>query len=139
MPEPTNTQFINVALDVQSSTDLSALVRALEPKTHVLQADGGIARFELVTYRRLPLETVLKGLLSLVEALPPEARAAWERCETRDFNAGFQAPPAGFPGPMPWFEVSPQTLQRMAALSGRLIITLYPSEESAHRKPQLAE
>jgi hypothetical protein len=68
-----------------------------------------------------PDETIV-GLLDLIEALEPPARQAWDNADQRAFNIGINA------GAEPYssiYAVKPQTLKRLAAISGMLEVTAY--------------
>ena len=67
-------------------------------------------------------EASFRHLLDSVEALPPELRSHWERCDRRVFDVAFD----GGSDPFCWqTPLSAEIVRRLAAAGGELGITLY--------------
>jgi hypothetical protein len=90
MMESSDTQFLNVDLDLRLKDGLDALLTFLEPAAFILHRTELEAYLELSDCSR-PLEDTLHNWIACIEALPPEARELWERCEMRRLNIGIQA------------------------------------------------
>lgn len=124
--------FLNVDLEARSAGDLSPLVRHWGNRVLVLHHARGADGLDHLALELAAegvagpvntVERVLSGLCTLVEALPPDLRATWDACATRDLDVGFQS----------WAEsyatahedrVSAATLARVAALGASLTLTL---------------
>jgi len=132
--------YASTELDLYSTEDLTALAAALEargmevryralridagetewhrigePQWHWLIVAGGEACYQ-------DPEPEIAAILTAVEALDPPARAAWDRCSLRVFNAGY------YSGTTPFsirHDLSPGTLARLAVAGGLLRFTLY--------------
>src|SRR5262245_32761556 len=92
---PEGPHFINVDLEVWSTTDLSVFAEAVREKALVLYA-GKSRRKDLVALeakvtRSLSPEAIIWALLRLIESLPPKARRAWKTAQSRVFDVGYQA------------------------------------------------
>ena len=82
-------------------------------------------------------ETSLRLLLEAIEALPPDLRAAWDRCELRAFDMGFNARLRPFSWQTP---LSAETVRRAAAVGASFGVTIYaPEEDAAAGDPHRSE
>lgn len=120
------TQFINVDLELAGrAAPLAGLVAALDRRLHCLHS--AVVRGRQAAHyesRRMTstLEGTLRALLRVIERLPEPALRGWWAARKRDFNVGIQA------GRLPHFceyAISPATVARVAALGGRLVVTVY--------------
>lgn len=126
---PVPATFLNIDLEVDGPESLSSLARQLTPAVVVLHCgptDGG---------EHLCVEPVVEGmfcsdparcadhLLELLEALPEELKALWDRTSSRVFDYGFDAGREQGPSS---FDVPSQQLARMSALGIAIRITVYP-------------
>jgi hypothetical protein len=84
------TQFLNVDLDLRLGDGLEALLRFFEPSAFILHHRTPDASLEL-NDDSVSLEATFGNWVACVEALPPEAKALWSRCEMRRLNVGIQA------------------------------------------------
>jgi hypothetical protein len=120
----TDTQFLNVDLDLRSAVDLSELARALEPGALTLTCgavDGGyIASFEIAGHAT-DAESTIRRLVALVDALPSRARGLWDQT-TRDFSIGLRAGSR-----QSKFELAlpPDVIQLVAGVGASLSVTVY--------------
>jgi hypothetical protein len=150
--------YLNTDLDLVCDGDVMPLVGVLEQRglqvIHVVREADGATRVGLETedvgsapefesapdvdssrdaaqeadgdlLRRTP-ERTIRGLLEAVEGLPAQARDIWNGCRAREFNIGYEC------GDGPWGfsqSLDTSTLARIAAVGGRLRVTLYPPAE----------
>jgi len=121
--------FLNVDLEIASSASLAVLLDALTPSVLVLfhQAEPGHhkATLELNIEPCDPTDADagIASFCALIDALPPSARACWNRLTLRTFDIGYDA----LPPPQPTqFTLSPLTLQNLARVNGSLTVTVYP-------------
>ena len=125
MPPRARVRFLNVDLDVRSREDLTPLAEALEPQVFALHVGrvgrGWMARFELTRQPRTP-DTAIRRLVTALERLPARERARWRRATRREFNVGIQAAAEPHASQFP---IGPDTLELVARLRGRLVLTLY--------------
>jgi hypothetical protein len=84
------TEFLNVDLDLRLKDGLDALLGYLEPSTLLLHRTEQEASLELLRESR-SLEETLRDWVECVDALPPEAKELWRRCDMRQLNIGIQA------------------------------------------------
>jgi hypothetical protein len=123
------THFLNVDVDVWSKSDLQPLVAALGRKilVHYVGADPTeqSAHFSLATAHGKDADTIIRRLVALIEHLPARARQLWNRARARDFNIGIQAGITPFSHEIP---LQPSTLERVARVRGRIVITTYAAE-----------
>jgi hypothetical protein len=133
------TSFLNVDLDVEARDDLSVLVDALGPSVYDLHT-GRVGRkyqthLELASSPRRThnAEAVVARFVTLLLGLPPRARRLWNSATRRDFNIGIQG------GTMPHafeFALAPDTLQAVAKLGARVVVTIYAVDANAvHKRP----
>ncbi|WNG26357.1 hypothetical protein F0U62_21745 [Cystobacter fuscus] len=88
--EPATTRFLNVDLDLRARSGLAELVRALEPTMSVMNHHGDFASLELHEQPE-DIDDAMRRFVELIHALPPEVRALWDGCESRQMNIGIQA------------------------------------------------
>jgi hypothetical protein len=119
------THFLNVDLDIFSSSDLQPLLDALERKVCVLHAGRErrrhVAHLELGR-RTKNADATIRGFCALIAALPPAARKVWDGARSRDFSIGVQA------GRSPNscdFIVEAKTVKAVADFGGRIVLTVY--------------
>jgi hypothetical protein len=117
------THFLNVDLDVRSREGLEELVAAFGG--HDLYC-GKVVRSYLASFevhvRSRRVEPTIRALVRRAASLRGRAKELWEKASHRDFNIGFQAGE----GPHSYEAViSNETLQAVAALGGRIVVTIY--------------
>ncbi|WIG96072.1 hypothetical protein [Myxococcus sp. SDU36] len=115
------TTFLNVDLMLESQTGVSRLLTALGAAITVLNNEEGRASLELAEQPASP-EDAVERLLSLIDALPAEAREEWARCTSRTLDVGIQS------GASPYaaaFRLSSTVLARAARLGADVVFTLY--------------
>ena len=77
--------------------------------------------FELSPDPKTPLDSILR-ILDAIESLPASVLGDWERCQRRVLDFGFRSAQTREPLE---FSVEPLLLNRMAALSLELAVTVY--------------
>lgn len=128
------TSFLNVDLDIRSRSALEPLVEAFGARVialHVGRVGGrSQARLELAP-APTGADDALRRFVRLVRRLPRVARRDWNRATSREFNIGIQAAarPHSFE-----LAIRPATLSAVAAIGGRIGLTVYgavrPSDRS---------
>jgi hypothetical protein len=123
------TQFLNIDVDIWSKSKLEPLMAALGKNVlvHYVGAERHeqSAHFSLASAHGKDPDTILHRLVALIERLPPPARQLWNRARTRDFNIGIQAGVTPFSHEL---ALEAGTLERAAAVGGRVVITTYAAE-----------
>ncbi|AKQ67753.1 hypothetical protein A176_004665 [Myxococcus hansupus] len=115
------TTFLNVDLILKSQTGVSKLLTALGESILVLNDEQGFVSLELAEQPASPEEAV-NQLLSLIDALPTEARDEWAQCNERTLDVGIQS------GASPHeasFRMSSTVLARAANLGADVVFTVY--------------
>jgi hypothetical protein len=136
--KPEGTHFLNVDLDIYSASDLQPLIDALGKKVILLHAGRDkktySAHLEIAKITRTADATML-AFCTLIDALPKAPRELWNKAKLRDFNIGVQADkePRSFE-----LDVQTKTLEAVARLGGRIVLTVYAPETEtvvAMKKP----
>ena len=139
-------EFLNLDLEVESTSDLTDLANYLEGPLFVLY-NGEIGKglyhlsFEIDPRKELPHspESYAEYMVSCLQSLTPDLRALWDRAETRHFDFGFGSgnlPPA-FPAQeertlnLYRTELSPRLSAHIGGLNASIKITIYPYQPSA--------
>lgn len=129
--------YLNTDLILRSNTEPIDLIKALD-KSHTMLIFSGqplglpwTTVFETKTPETNPKETIRK-LLESVCRLPKSLKPAWEACERRTLDVGFQSEGSG-----PSAEsLIPHDLVALAAELGLDIqITIYPAERPEDARP----
>jgi hypothetical protein len=128
-----NTTFLNVDLDIWSSSPLEPLVKAFGRKVVVLHVgkEGRRhgAHLELAASGdRDNADQLIRSFVTLVKKLPRSSRTLWNRAQVREFNVGIQAATKPFNYDL---RLQQKTLQAMASVNARLGITVYGAMSSA--------
>jgi hypothetical protein len=125
------TQFLNVDLELYSRSDLEPLVSSLGKKVVVLFAgrERGryLARLELARTTRTA-DSTIRAMCKLIRGLPQPMRTLWDGATARDFSIGVQA------GTKPHscdFVLEAGTVQAVASLNARVLLTVYAPESPA--------
>jgi hypothetical protein len=132
------TAFLNVDVDVRSSTPLEALVHALKGRisVHYVGRVGRSfhARFALSGPRTA--EVAVRRLAKLIDALPRAARKAWDGAKMRVFDVGFQG---GMRPHSAEHDLSASAVAAVARLKGSIRVTLYvaPGVEARGRTTRM--
>lgn len=118
-------KYLNTDLEVESVADLAALEDALGSTVvclHKSQRDGlYFACFELSRQHPDP-DSCIQAFCSLLEALPPAARAAWSNSASRTLDVGIEATNAK----ASQWSVSSASMESMGRVGAVLRVTQYP-------------
>lgn len=123
------TQFLNVDLDVWSKRPLEPFVTALGKHlyVHYVGREGTRHGAHVALARdSASADTTARALARLVEKLPKAARRLWDTASAREFNIGIQA---GLTPHAHEVRLSPATLEVIARLTARVVVTTYSPEE----------
>jgi len=127
------TEFLNVDLDIYAPFDLQPLVNALGQRVMVMyvgrERRSYSAHLELARLTK-SADSTIRGLCALIQALPRAERQLWNRAKKRDFSIGVQA------GEQPNssdFAVEAATVQAVAQLGARIVLTVYGQQMARHR------
>jgi hypothetical protein len=118
--------FLNVDLQIESSSDLQPLVAALGKRVIVLYVERRkrtyFARLELgIGKLTTNANPTIRGLCALIRALPKAERSLWTTAKKRSFDIGVQAGAAeGCSIPL-----DAKTVRDVVELAGEICFTVY--------------
>ncbi len=118
------THFITVDLEIGSRGKLDLVATELGPHTMEMYR-GKIGSLDHAHYEAGGGDTIdetIENLLRLLRRLSPAAKRQWRAAKVRDFNIGIQA---GVKPNSLELTASAKTMQEVARLGGRLVITIY--------------
>jgi hypothetical protein len=119
----TDTQFLNVDLDIRAEHDLDALLEHFADSAFVLNRTTDFASVELNSSGDDPtLEETIRGFATLIEGLPGAGQRIWDQCQSRSMNIGIQA---GREPHSVEFVLSKESINRLAAIGCEIAITVY--------------
>ncbi len=129
MQDEEETHFLNVDVDVWSTTSLQPLVDALGKRVFVHYAgpEGKKqgAHFTLAKSYGKDADALIRRLATLITELPPAARKLWDHAVSREFNVGVQG---GLTPRSHEIAVDGETLKLLAKVRGRIVITIYGAQ-----------
>ena len=125
------TGFLNVDLDIYSSTPLEPLAaafgRAALPLYVGREGRYYAAHLELAGWPRTP-DHAIRRFVALIDKLPRPARRIWNQARIREFNIGIQ----GGVSPDTYLaHLDPETLRLVVGVGARIGVTVYGSEHSS--------
>ena len=122
-------RFLNVDLDIASATKLDALAAAMGRRVIVLHS-GRVSK----TKRHLLIlegsgehgspDATIHALCKVVQGLSPTARRIWDAAR-KEFNVGYELRSSER---YSFFSLRPDTLERIARLGAKLVVTYYRGE-----------
>jgi hypothetical protein len=122
-----HTEFLNVDLDLEFAGDISELLHALGDNiVTVFRDEPGKSTLELNGQPASP-EDAIRQFASLLEKLPPPARAAWDGCSLRSMNIGLQA---GHEPHSAAFRLPVEVLAVLAKVRAEVVFTVYRATET---------
>lgn len=131
-PEGAHTQYLNVDLDILSRSPLDRLASAMGPRAYVLYVGRHGrrygARLELArSHVGMSADKTIRGLVRLVETLPPAERRLWDGALSREFNIGIEAglQPHAFE-----LRLKPATVESIVRIGATLVVTVYAPDLS---------
>jgi hypothetical protein len=120
---PFNGTFLNVDLDLHgSAADIEQIISVMARSVVVVQHEGGDASLELAE-QFSSAESTLQAIAELIEALPCDARNAWDRLEYRRADIGLRI---GSDGRQLTGAISLKVLGMMVGCGLELAYTVYP-------------
>jgi hypothetical protein len=122
------TEFLNVDLDLEFQGDISELLHALGDDVVALARDPGHCTLEVSGHPASP-EDAIRRFTTLLEGLPPPARAAWDGCSLRSMDIGLRA---GHEPHMAAFRLPVEVLAALARLQAELVFTVYRAGDGRH-------
>jgi hypothetical protein len=134
MAEGNKTHFLNVDLELRASKELSELAKAFEPGAMILSCmameHGYLANLELAS-QPANAEVAIRDFVSLIEKLPPPARALWNDAK-RDFSIGVGAGsiPSSFE-----LALTPEVLKIAAEVGARITFVVYVHDRASPTSP----
>jgi hypothetical protein len=125
-------RYLNTDLEIESAHDLSLIVEEFGEDV-LVHHHGEINGYQHASCSSgsagmyAEADGTINDLCSLIENLSPAARKVWDGCCTRRFDIGYESgtAPRSFSS-----EVRAATVQRVAALGGSLVVTIYPVRDS---------
>jgi hypothetical protein len=118
--------FLNVDLEIESSSKLDVLATAMGDRVVVLHSGAAskpkrhFLAVESARYLKNP-DATIHALCSVIERLPSAARRVWEAAN-KEFDVGYELRPSERSSR---FSIRPDTLERVAKLGGTLTVTYY--------------
>lgn len=131
--DPEETHFLNVDLDVWSRSPLDALVAAFGRAVFVHYVGPEDKRYGAhlsVAGGGDDADVLTRKLIRLVMKLPRGARKLWDQAQAREFNVGVQG---GVKPHCYEIRIKPETLELVARLRGRMVVTIYAAEVQARQ------
>jgi hypothetical protein len=122
-------RFLNVDLDINSATKLDSLAAEMGKRVVVLhsgrmsKAKRHLLILESSQEHRGP-DATIHVLCGVVESLSPAARRVWNAAR-KEFNIGYELRPSER---YSFFSIRPDTLERIAKLGAKLVVTYYRGE-----------
>ncbi|MGI8668415.1 MAG: hypothetical protein ACR2J3_01055 [Aridibacter sp.] len=146
--------FINVDLELKSSDDIKPLIKELEKddqalsmNLHLYEKDEPVFPYYSVTFeigsydvsKSFDDENELIGgvdvhlveFCRIVENLSKKTRKIWDKCESKDFDVGFQS---GNTSKSFRTLIQAETIKRCAELGASISLTVYPQINYEMRK-----
>ncbi len=121
----TSSHYINTDLEIESVEDFSPIVESFADDVVVLYHGTVLQKFR-VSFESVDVaanaNVTVNNFCKLIEALPISARKIWDRSLTKIFDIGYQAgvEPRSYSS-----EIQPDTIERLAALSAGIRVTIY--------------
>jgi hypothetical protein len=122
--EDETTHFITVDLEIGSRGKVDEIAAVLGPRMAEMYR-GKIGTLNHANYEGDGGDTIdetIENLLRMLRKLNPAGKREWRAAKVRDFNIGIQA---GMKPNSLELTVSDKTMQAVARLGGRLVITVY--------------
>ena len=122
-----DTRYLNTDLEIESKSDLSAIVQEFGGDVIVLH-HGETRGYQLASFEiesgatSAGADAIINTFCDLVENFSKEAREIWDGCCSRVFDVGYEggSSPHSFRS-----EIRASTIQRVAAIGASIVITIY--------------
>lgn len=125
--------FLNVDLDIRSSSNLEPLLVALCRQKKAFVLNSGLhkrtyfASLELDGRGGLTANQTLRRLCALIQALPKTERELWDKAKVRDFSLGVEPRLDLYCDELP---IAADTLETVAELNARIVFCVYAPDQS---------
>lgn len=123
------TVFLNVDLELRSSSGLLRLLAELSRAVVILHADDGFAVLELDEQPGSPEEAVTR-FATLVDQLTEAAREEWDECSERVLGIGIQS---GVTPHQISYRLSARSLAMAANIRADVVFTVYARLQSRQK------
>ena len=124
--ENSDSQFLNVDLDIYHQGSAYALAQTLEADMIVLSNSSNILSLEMKESYD-DINATINAMTNLISNLPEELKQVWFECDARQFNIGISA--SRMTGQ--WvFPVFAEVISSIAKLNAELAITIYRHDEN---------
>ena len=132
--------FLNVDLDIESTSSLRSLVREFGQRASVMfsgRMNGRYCLFIESAGSDRHQDGTLRALCALIEGLSPPSRQVWDAAHRKEFDLGYESRLSSQRANR--FRILPATLRRVAELGASVAVTLYSeSRGEANRKGCIA-
>ena len=121
--------FLNVDLEIQSASNLDALVSAMGKRVLIMYSGPGTVRRHLLALEisrcYKSADATIRAFCNIVESLPPSARKVWNKSH-KEFDVGYELRVSEKSSR---FSLGAHTLGRVARLGAFLTVTYYRGDE----------
>ena len=136
-------EFLNVDLEIESNESLDPIAQSFGDQVHVLhngphQEIPYLLALEIYAGNDHEPESIIEAFCDLIEGLSGKGKSAWRQAKARRFDIGIESG-TGVPKRfMPLcLGLSTTILKRVAALSGEVVITVYPPDPKVMAKAKV--
>jgi hypothetical protein len=127
---PNATHFLNVDLDIHSTSSLEPLITALGKRVIVLHTGRNkrlhCAHLEVARFTK-DADSTIRAFCNMISSLSRAERKLWDAAKQRDFNIGVQA--GHRPHAYEMF-LAVDTVKAVSELGARLVVTVYSAPGS---------
>ena len=131
--------YLNVDLEIESSSSLESLAEEIGKAVLVLYSGPGVGRKRLLCLASLRWpntpDAAARELCRVVEGLSPGARSVWERARRKEFDVGYELP-SGIRALR--VTLRPETARRIVSIGGTVAFTCY-RDDTRSSVPALTE
>jgi hypothetical protein len=127
--------FLNVDLDIESTTPLRSLAREFGERVSVMYSgrmkgrDCLFVEIEIASTLKLKSpEKTIHALCMLIESLSPNGRRLWNRAKRKEFDIGFDARFSSHRANR--FTIDAKTLRRVTELGASIAVTFYREDKT---------
>ena len=128
-------EFLNVDLEIESSSPLGILVEKLGASVITLYSGPGRGKRHLLCLEcaRSPqsADAAIRSLCTAIEKLSGQGRKSWDRAKQKHFDIGYRMLPDVL---MVRTILKPETIERIVALKATIAFTCYAQEEDPRWK-----
>jgi hypothetical protein len=138
---PVKGDYLCVALDLYSRSNLEPLVAALGKNVFVLHSGRNKrtyhARFQLSKCKKNSnADFEIRSFRALLDDLEPVGRLLWDSAKIRDFDIGVEAPTTGYCFIQ---TLEAETLRTASEVGARIIFTVYPYDNNRFSEMERVE